>query len=440
MKKLITFISFFIFSGVLSSQPIVINEQISGTTQTLTSVSSKSIGFSNSYAWVCGYGGIVLRTSNSGANWINVSGNGIPANTQLINIASIDINTAVTAGYVGANTFVYRTSNGGANWTQVFTENNGFINAAYFTETNPLTASGFMVGDPVGGRWSLWKTTNGGMNWDSSGLNLPQTGTEAGWSNSLYYENGRLYFGTNNTRIYSSSNFGSNWTAQPTTGELNSYAIWFKALSGGTPGFAGGSTLLKTTNHGTNWISLVSAGTGNFNGISGGPYIITDDPSDYFNIFYTRSGTTIYTSTNDGSNWSSLYTALTGNYRHLGSNNFGTIFWGVRDNGGITYIYITQTGINTLSSEIPDKYTLSQNYPNPFNPVTNLEFGISELEFVTLKIYSIYGKEVATLVNNKLSPGTYKYNFDASGLSSGTYFYRLEAGKFNETKSMILLK
>ncbi len=439
MKKLITSILVIIISEVSYSQPIVINEQSSGTAQTLTSVSSSSHGFFSSFAWVCGYGGTVLRTSNSGVNWINVSGNGIPANTQLINIASIDVNTAVTAGYAGANTFVYRTSNGGANWTQVFTETNGFIDAICFVDIIPSSAAGFMVGDPVGGRWSLWKTSNGGMNWDSSGLYLPQTGSEAGWSNSLYFD-GRLSFGTNNSRIYYSSNFGANWTAQTTTGELNSYSVWFKSLSGGQTGFTGGGTLLKTTNHGINWTPLASSGSGDINGISGGPYIVTDDPEDYFNIFYTRSGASIYTSTNEGSNWSTLYTALTGNYRHLSSNFFGTIFWGVRDNGGITYIYIEPTGVNFISSEIPDTYTLSQNYPNPFNPVTNLEFGISDLGFVTLKIYNIYGKEVATLVNNKLSPGTYKYNFDASGLSSGTYFYRLEAGKFNETKSMILLK
>ena len=97
-------------------------------------------------------------------------------------------------------------------------------------------------------------------------------------------------------------------------------------------------------------------------------------------------------------------------------------------------------GITNISSEMPDGYTLSQNYPNPFNPSTNLEFGISKSGFVSLKIFNTLGKEVATLVNENLSAGTYKYSFDASGLTSGIYFYTLTAGEFTETKRMLLVK
>jgi len=96
--------------------------------------------------------------------------------------------------------------------------------------------------------------------------------------------------------------------------------------------------------------------------------------------------------------------------------------------------------VKNISDEVPDGFILDQNYPNPFNPVTNLEFGISKLGFVSLKIYDILGKEIATLVNENLNPGTYKYTFDASDLTSGIYFYRLQVGKFSETRRMILLK
>jgi hypothetical protein len=96
--------------------------------------------------------------------------------------------------------------------------------------------------------------------------------------------------------------------------------------------------------------------------------------------------------------------------------------------------------IQNISNENPDKFSLSQNYPNPFNPTTNLEFGISELGFVSLRVYDLVGKEVATLVNEKLAPGKYKYRFDGVGLPSGVYYYRLTTGEFTETNSMILLK
>ena len=97
-------------------------------------------------------------------------------------------------------------------------------------------------------------------------------------------------------------------------------------------------------------------------------------------------------------------------------------------------------GINEISNSAPNSFSLEQNYPNPFNPVTNLEFGISDLGIVTLKVYDILGKEVTTLVNEKLSAGKYKVEFDGSGLTSGVYFYRITAGEFTDVKRMMLVK
>ena len=97
------------------------------------------------------------------------------------------------------------------------------------------------------------------------------------------------------------------------------------------------------------------------------------------------------------------------------------------------------SGINQISS-IANSFVLQQNYPNPFNPSTNVEFGISNFGFVSLKIYDASGKEVATLVNKDLNSGTYKYTFDASNLPSGIYFYKLSANGFMDTKRMTLVK
>jgi endo-1,4-beta-xylanase len=89
---------------------------------------------------------------------------------------------------------------------------------------------------------------------------------------------------------------------------------------------------------------------------------------------------------------------------------------------------------------LPVKFSLNENYPNPFNPTTNIEFSIPKSEFVTLKVYNILGEEVAALVSEKLAAGSYKYDWDASGLASGVYLYRIQAGKFVETKKMLLLR
>jgi len=102
--------------------------------------------------------------------------------------------------------------------------------------------------------------------------------------------------------------------------------------------------------------------------------------------------------------------------------------------------YSQTVGVAQISSHIPDGFSLSQNYPNPFNPVTNIEFRIAESGFVSLRVFDLLGKEVTTLVSSNLTPGFYKYDFDASGLPSGVYFYQLSAGDFTETKKLNVVK
>jgi hypothetical protein len=100
-------------------------------------------------------------------------------------------------------------------------------------------------------------------------------------------------------------------------------------------------------------------------------------------------------------------------------------------------------------NSISDYYFLYQNYPNPFNPVTKIKFDIPKNGFpiktfgndrVMLKVYDILGKEIQTLVNEQLQPGTYEVTFDGSNLPSGVYFYKLTAGDYTETKKMLMIK
>jgi hypothetical protein len=97
-------------------------------------------------------------------------------------------------------------------------------------------------------------------------------------------------------------------------------------------------------------------------------------------------------------------------------------------------------GIQQISNEIPRQFQLKQNYPNPFNPITNIEFDIAKTSNVNLVIFNSIGQVVSTLVNQELRAGSYKYDFNASGLPSGSYFYRLTAGDFVKTNKMILVK
>jgi hypothetical protein len=101
--------------------------------------------------------------------------------------------------------------------------------------------------------------------------------------------------------------------------------------------------------------------------------------------------------------------------------------------------YTSLTGIKADNFK-PVSYSLSQNYPNPFNPSTTIKFSIQKENLVSLKIYNLLGQEVATLVNQVLKAGSYTYNFNASRLSTGVYFYTINSGSFNQTKKMLLLK
>ena len=98
------------------------------------------------------------------------------------------------------------------------------------------------------------------------------------------------------------------------------------------------------------------------------------------------------------------------------------------------------TATRVAEVESPQAFHLDQNYPNPFNPSTNIAFQIPSTGLVSLKVHDLLGREVATLINEELQPGSYKATFDGKGLSSGIYFYTLRAGHFLETRRLVLLK
>jgi len=100
----------------------------------------------------------------------------------------------------------------------------------------------------------------------------------------------------------------------------------------------------------------------------------------------------------------------------------------------------TYAGIINTSNEIPTVYSLSNNYPNPFNPSTNIKFGIPKDGFVSMKVYDITGREVSNLISQQMKAGQYEVNFNASAISSGVYFYRLNVNNFTGTKSMVIIR
>jgi hypothetical protein len=98
------------------------------------------------------------------------------------------------------------------------------------------------------------------------------------------------------------------------------------------------------------------------------------------------------------------------------------------------------TSVGGASSGLPGRWHLFQNYPNPFNPSTTIRFLIPRSAEVSLKIFNLLGEEVATLISGHRDAGTHSVQWDAAGLPSGVYFYRLQAGEFVETRKLVLLR
>jgi hypothetical protein len=98
------------------------------------------------------------------------------------------------------------------------------------------------------------------------------------------------------------------------------------------------------------------------------------------------------------------------------------------------------TNVVQTENMVPNKFELHQNYPNPFNPTTTIRFSLKTKSFVSLKVYDILGRQVTTLVNEEMSAGNFSRIWNAANISSGIYFYRLQAGSFMDTKKLVLLK
>ncbi len=425
MKKLLnlSFLLTLLAFNSLNAQWVL---QTSGTTALLKSVSAVS----DQICWASGLG-VALRTTDGGATWLNATGS-LAATFGGSNVYGVDAQTAFVSGTISGNAFVYRTSNAGTTWTQVFTQTGGFINSVQLSGA----LNGYMMGDPVGNRWSLWNTNAIGLAWDSTGLRLDGTG-EASWNNGMVLSGTKLWFVTNSAtgKIYYSTNSGVNFVVQSTGSTSAAFAsIWFNYTNVGMASSNG--SLFYTTTSGATWSAISNApgGTANIGGITG------KNLTWWFGR--NAASTSIYSTRDNGATWiSQSCPSISVSHISMGRLSTGGSagIWAVGDAGKIIYLSGI-VGVQPINSEIPYKYILEQNYPNPFNPETNINFSIPKSSVVKLRVYNTTGKIVSELINEYKTAGNYSVKFDGTDLSSGVYFYSIESDGFKQTKSMMLIK
>jgi hypothetical protein len=384
----------------------------------------------------------MLLAMSANAQWVQMS-NGM-GNGYVYSFA-------ISGNYIFAGTDtggVYLSTNNGSSWTHTASINNSVYSLA-------ITGSNIFAGD--GGEVLL--STNNGISWTQTALHRPVI--------SLAISGSNIFAGTHYPQygegVFLSTNNGTTWT-QTALNDKNIYSL----IISGSNIFAGTNQgIYFSTNNGTSW---TQTGLNNQTVMS---FVISGN-----NIFAGTWTSGVYLSTNNGTSWTqtalsngSIYSLAT-----LGNNLFAGGLYGVylSTNNGTSWIAINQgfnadpfvhalliannyifagatngvwrrplsevVSIQNISTETPSKYSLSQNYPNPFNPTTNIKFSIVNSGDVKLVVYDIQGREVQTLVNESLKPGTYEAAFDGSMLNSGVYFYKLITGTFSETKKMILIK
>jgi len=384
-----------------------------------TAINLSKIQFVNSQTgWACGFQSMptqyaLIKTTNGGLNWASQISN-LPFGNRFISLYFIDANT----GYVCGADGIFKTTNGGSNYFTIINPS-PLVYDCFFINAN----TGWAVGlDSIA---RIAKTTNGGLNWvqQSASINSSEH------ISSVYFANASTGWCTRTGTVNKTTNGGSNWYAQSLPQAVLLNKVF--AISPESAWILGYMTVLSTTNGGANWVSK--------------PINTSNTPlSAYFlnaNTGYVCTNPqNVFKTTNNGLNWTAQMSDTASALNSIWFTSPDTGY--VCGTAGKIYKTINggTIGIRKIENEIPEKFTLEQNYPNPFNPTTSIKYQVESSKHIKLVVYDILGKEIATLVNEKQSPGTYEVTWDASVYPSGVYFYKLTSGDFSETKKMLMIK
>jgi photosystem II stability/assembly factor-like uncharacterized protein len=391
-------------------------QQTSGTTENLNSV----FFINENVGWAAGENGIIINTTDGGANWNPQNSN---TTDDLYSVKFIDEDNGwiIKGHWSFPAPGMLRTSTGGQSWNTISTPG-----PSYFLTTD--------IGWSWLGQGIVLKTTDGGISWDTISTGLPQ------------YILDRFYFSNENigfmnlaggvmqvfNKFYRTTDGGYNWNNLG----WNTDEVWVEyCFVGDSLGWASkfSGEILKTEDAGENWFGQYYGGNLKevfFINHYKGWVLRWDSYSTVDSILYTTDG---------GENWitQSVESSVLKSIYFIDEYNG----WIVGDSGVV--FHTTTGGVVSVEGEtnsIPNNFNLTQNYPNPFNPSTKIKYSIPQTSNVLIKVFDILSNEIETLVNDEKQTGTYELTWNATNLPSGVYFYRLKAGDFVETKKMVLLR
>ncbi len=387
---------------------------------------SPNTGYACGEYYLSNNSGALMKTTNGGLNWQRNEFRYI----ECIDLYFFNDMTGYMLGscpYGGSGFYyghIFKTTNGAATW-----ERHDSISGGKFFKFKFFNANTGMIAGKYG---QAFKTTDSGMNWIS-------TGVFSLWGEPQFIlsVDGNTWFVGDGAGLYKTTNTGANWDL---TGYYPVNALFFLNYSTGIGGNQNGS-IYKTIDSGNNWFLICS---NNIQYLAPKDIMYINSLTGYMCGFNSGS---VFKTTNGGYNW--VEQQIVPYISHFYSISF------INDNTGFVAghygrIYKTTDGgsvfVANISSEVPDKFELGQNYPNPFNQSTifNLQcsrLGGSSTGLVKIIVYDATGREVQTLVNETLAPGTYQVRFDGSGLASGLYYYSMSIdGKQTAVKKMVMVK
>ncbi len=357
----------------------------------------------------------IFLTTNSGQLWNRLPVNTINVNALVVTAPTI-IGSLLLAGNSAGQVFLSRDY--GQNWSQTAS----FTTHAVYA----LSANGPVIyaGTQSDG---VFYSVNNGQTWTQSTLNNKTI-------YSIATSNSKVFAGTYADGVYFSSDNGQTWAQTSlNTGFIKSLAV------NGSYVYAG------TTNN--VYVSSDGGVTWNASGLALNQPVNTISVYDKY-VFAGVAGLGVYVSSDNGTTWTprnegwgaSVILSLAFDNQYLYAGTRGTSVW--------KRPLPELMGVRRIYGSVPKEYSLSQNYPNPFNPSTKIKFVIAKNSFVTLDMYDLLGRKVTTLTGEKLNPGIYEVEWDASNFASGIYFYKLTAtavaasstGDFIEVKKMLMIK
>ncbi len=389
---------------------------------------------------------LVLKTTNGGDNWAIQyrkiqTGGGFPG---LYRVYFLNQSTGFICGITGID----KSINGGANWFSLNAPLNNYLDMSVLNENTILLASP----NPLTG--GVYFTSTGGINWEqqfSGGNQNP---------NKIYMYNARIGFISNYlplSNTYKTTNGGLNWFLLLNNDRFMDIYFTDSLTGWKCIGEENDSSMKKTTDGGFTWIrqqlpkgpNIIQYGMSKFSCINADTIWGTGSV-----IFFPNNQTRgiIYRTTNGGNNWLFQLPDTSINIYSYAFIQFinRNIGWAYTPNigihtttGGNDTFY---TGLQKISSKIPEQFKLYQNFPNPFNPRTVIPYSLSSAVHVKIIAYDITGREIQRMVDNYQQAGAYEVDFMGKFTATGVYFYRMMVTDeksgiiYTDTKKMVLLK